>query len=68
MIEETDLLYPIIIDPDGRLMDGMHRVCKALNQGLKTILAYRYPQLPEPDFIGIPAGELPYEVTLPGDP
>ena len=32
-IEETDLEYPIILAADGRVMDGMHRVCKALLEG-----------------------------------
>ncbi len=61
IIEETDLSYPIILAPDGRLMDGMHRVCKALNRGMKSIMAYKLPEMPEPDFVGIPPRELPYE-------
>jgi hypothetical protein len=61
LIEETDLNYPIIVDPENRVMDGMHRVCKALNQDMKTIKAYRLPVLPEPDFTGVPMNELPYD-------
>ena len=61
LIEEADLSYPIIIDPDGRVMDGMHRVCKALHQGIATIAAVRFPELPEPDFVGIHPSELPYD-------
>lgn len=60
IIEEADLTYPIIIDRDGRVLDGMHRVCKALNQGVETILAYRLPELPEPDYVGVAPRELPY--------
>lgn len=30
LIQETDLKYPVIMCPEGRIMDGMHRVCKAL--------------------------------------
>jgi hypothetical protein len=41
-------------------MDGIHRVCKALNQGLASIRAYRLPELPEPDFVGVPPAALPY--------
>lgn len=61
MIDETSLDYPIILDPDGRVMDGMHRVCKALNLGLNSIPAYQLTELPEPDFIGISPDDLPYE-------
>lgn len=61
IIEEADLSWPIVIDHDGRVMDGMHRVCKALNQGLTSILAYRLAAVPEPDFIGVAPDELPYD-------
>ena len=61
LIEAADLAYPIIVDNEYRVMDGMHRVCKALNLGAKTILAYRFPELPEPDYIGVSPSELPYE-------
>ncbi len=61
LIAETDLAYPIILDPDGRVMDGMHRVCKALGLEMESISARRLPTLPEPDFVGIPPEDLPYE-------
>lgn len=60
LIEEADLSYPIIVDHEHRVMDGMHRVCKALNQGAETILAYRLEVLPKPDFVGVHPSELPY--------
>lgn len=63
MIENADLNYPIIIDPEGRVMDGMHRVCKALNLGFESMMAYQLAELPEPDFVGIPPDELSYEVV-----
>lgn len=61
LLQETDLDYPIIVDPDGRLMDGMHRVAKALSQGAETIRAKRLAVLPEPDFVGVAPDDLPYE-------
>ena len=61
LIQETSLAHPIIIDPEGRVMDGMHRVCKALISGLKTIKAVRLSVMPEPDFVGVPTDQLPYE-------
>lgn len=61
LIKEADLSYPIILDPDGRVMDGMHRICKALIEERSTIRAVKLPDLPEPDFIGIQAENLPYE-------
>src|SRR5215831_14062017 len=30
LINEADLAFPIILSSDGRVMDGMHRVAKAL--------------------------------------
>jgi hypothetical protein len=37
LIEATDLRYPIILGADGRVMDGMHRVAKALLEGREEI-------------------------------
>jgi len=61
LINETSLGHPTITDPEGRVMDGMHRVCKALIAGLKTIKAVQLSALPEPDFVGVPIDQLPYE-------
>jgi hypothetical protein len=61
LINETSLDHPIIIDPEGRVMDGMHRVCKAFISGLKTIKAVKLLVMPEPDFVGVPIDRLPYE-------
>ena len=33
LILETDLAHPIILSANGRVMDGMHRVCKAFSGG-----------------------------------
>ncbi len=41
--------WPIILNADGSLMDGGHRVCKALLEGRKTIRAVRFESMPDPD-------------------
>lgn len=61
LVNKADLAYPIIICPDGKLMDGMHRVVKALLEGLTSIQAYRLSALPEPDYIGVHPDDLPYD-------
>jgi hypothetical protein len=60
LMRECDLSYPIILSSDGRVMDGMHRVCKALLEGLSEIEAVRFREDPEPDYVGVDADELPY--------
>lgn len=60
LIGETDLGYPIILSQDGRVMDGMHRVCKALSCGNKTISAVQFTRDPEPDHVGIAPEDLSY--------
>ena len=60
LIEEADLGYPIILDSEGRVMDGMHRVCKAVLQGETHIQAVRFTETPAPDYIGRQPDELPY--------
>ena len=61
LIDEADLSHPIILDQDGRVMDGMHRVCKAVRDGKDQILAFRFVTDPEPDFVGCDPDELPYD-------
>ncbi|MEL7184943.1 MAG: hypothetical protein AAFN50_00735 [Pseudomonadota bacterium] len=61
LIEEADLSFPIIVDSNGRVMDGMHRVCKALVEGKDTIVAARFTSLPAPDYVGCDADDLPYD-------
>jgi hypothetical protein len=57
---ESDLAFPVILSTDGRIMDGMHRVCKALLQRLDHVTAVRFVHDPEPDYIGIHPDDLPY--------
>jgi hypothetical protein len=56
-----DLSFPVILSSDGRVMDGMHRICKALLQGLDAVEAVRFVEDPEPDYIGVHPDDLPYE-------
>jgi len=60
LIGEADLAYPIVLSADGRVMDGMHRVAKALLEGRDTIEAVRFETDPEPDYIGRKPSDLPY--------
>lgn len=48
-IEGTNLDYPIILNEDGSLMDGGHRLCKALLEGKTTVNAVQFKTMPEPD-------------------
>ncbi len=61
LIEDADLSFPIVLDADGRLMDGMHRVCKAIRQGHTHIKARQFSETPAPDFVGRRAEDLPYD-------
>lgn len=61
LMNETDLQYPIILCQDGRVMDGMHRVLKALLQGSKKIKSVRFNVNPEPDYIDVDENDLPYD-------
>jgi hypothetical protein len=60
LVQEVDPSYPIIVGPDGRVMDGMHRVARALLEGRPRIQVVRLPVLPEPDFRECQPDELPY--------
>src|SRR5689334_3363783 len=52
LIAEADLAFPILLSSDGRVMDGMHRVAKALIERRDGVLAKRFVHDPEPDYVG----------------
>ena len=60
---DVDTSYPIILGVDGRVMDGMHRVVRALIEGRNTIRAVRFEVHPEPDYVDCAPDELPYPDT-----
>lgn len=45
---DSDLSYPILLDEDGEIMDGRHRIMKAMVEGKATILARRFDENPRP--------------------
>jgi hypothetical protein len=61
LIEAADLRFPIILSADGRVMDGMHRVGRALLLKRRNLKAVRLDHDPEPDYVGVDPDELPYE-------
>ena len=61
LIEEVDVEYPIILGPENRVLDGMHRIVRALLEGRSTIRAVQFDELPEPDFRNCRPDELPYD-------
>jgi hypothetical protein len=60
LIGEVDLSHPIILGADGRVMDGMHRVAKALLEAVEEIEAVQFERDPEPDYVGWRPEDLPY--------
>jgi hypothetical protein len=60
LTNEVDTSHPIILGPDGRVMDGMHRVIRALIEGRQAIAARRLMALPEPDYRNCRPEDLPY--------
>ena len=48
-VNDADMSFPIILDEDGELMDGRHRVMKAMLLGLSSVKAVRFDANPSPD-------------------
>jgi hypothetical protein len=61
LMVECDLAFPVILSSDGRVMDGMHRVCKALFENRTEIEAVRFVHDPAPNYIGVDPDDLPYD-------
>jgi hypothetical protein len=60
LVNAAELAYPIILAADGAVMDGMHRVAKALREGRLSIDAVQFLENPPPDYVGRRPDELPY--------
>ena len=61
LMAEADLSYPIILGPDGRVMDGMHRVARALAEHREVVYAFRFSVLPSADYLNCRPEDLPYD-------
>jgi len=61
LMQEVDLAHPVILSSDGRVMDGMHRICKALLEGRDFITAVQFIEDPPPDHVGARPEDLPYD-------
>ena len=61
----ADLSFPVILGPDGRVMDGMHRIARAMIEGRREVSAVRFLTLPDPDYRNCQPTDLPY---LPASP
>jgi hypothetical protein len=60
LMDEADFAYPIILSSDGRVMDGMHRVAKAMRLGHHSIMAVQFDADPVPDHVGLGPDDLAY--------
>jgi len=60
LIDQADLSYPIILSADGAVMDGRHRVVKAVREGRSEIEAVQFDADPKPDHMGRGPNDLPY--------
>jgi hypothetical protein len=61
LVQDAESSYPIIRAADGAVMDGMHRVTKALVERRAAIDAVQFMVDPDPDYVGRRPDELPYE-------
>lgn len=47
-VHSADLDKPIILDEDGELLDGRHRIMRAILEGRRAIKAVRFDENPPP--------------------
>lgn len=58
LVNDADLSYPIILDPDGNIADGRHRLAKAIIEGHTTIKIKRLKTMPESSYVFDEDGEI----------
>jgi len=59
LMVQADTDFPVIVCPQGRVMDGMHRILKALTSGGDSVKAVQLPQMPDPDYTDVQPSDLP---------
>ncbi len=59
LAKKANFKYPVILSSDGRVMDGMHRILKALMKGKETIKVVQFLEDPEPDYVNEKLSKLP---------
>lgn len=52
-IMNADLDIPVVLCPDGGVLDGFHRITRALALDKGHVMAYRLKEMPEPDRTGV---------------
>ncbi len=62
LMQQAETGYPIILGPDGRVMDGMHRIARALAEQREAIDAVRFAVLPAADHLNCRPQDLEYDV------
>lgn len=50
-VNAVNMDHPIILDDEGFIMDGWHRVARALAEGRATVRAVRFDKTPDPHFV-----------------
>ena len=48
-VQNCDTSIPIILSDKGLILDGWHRICRAILDGDRKIQAYRLKKMPNPD-------------------
>jgi len=48
-VNNVNLKHPIILNDVGCIIDGFHRIVKAIIEGKETIKAVRFNEMPQPD-------------------
>ncbi|EET48536.1 hypothetical protein [Thalassobium sp. R2A62] len=59
--QEADLSYPILLCADGCVMDGMHRIVRAMTLGQSQINVRKLTETPPPNYVDVAASDLPYD-------
>ena len=60
LVQAVDPRHPIPLTAQGRILDGRHRVVRALLEGRTTIPAVRFDPTPEPDARDVTLAALGY--------
>jgi hypothetical protein len=61
LILAVDVGHPVIISSEGRVMDGMHRIARAVLEGRTHVPGRRFAEWVPPDYTDVRPDQLSYD-------
>ncbi|MEM6480470.1 MAG: hypothetical protein AAF681_01395 [Pseudomonadota bacterium] len=59
LTNKVDPVHPVLMSAEGRLIDGVRGIVKAVAEGLRHLTTVYFARTADPDFVNLSLGDLP---------